>query len=213
MAVAVALRPLAFLHAMTGDFARARQLVQEANATLAELGRMEEAVSHHEASVELLAGRPDEAEARLRPGFEALERMGERNVYATTAALLAEAVHAQRRPAEAAALCAESERCAAPEDVVTQAMWRGVRAKLLAAEGELAAADALAEEAVTLIAASDLLNDHADVLLARAEVLRLAGRDAEAGCIRERAVELYERKGNLVSAARARSWPAVPAPA
>ncbi|MET0770399.1 MAG: AAA family ATPase, partial [Solirubrobacteraceae bacterium] len=213
VAVAIALRPLAFLHAMTGDFARARELSREANGTLAELVRMEDAVSHHDASVELLAGRADEAEARLRPGFEALGRMGERNVYATTAALLAEAVYAQQRPADAAALCAESERCAAPEDVVTQAMWRGVRAKLLAADGEFAAAEALAEEAVTLIAASDLLNDHGDVLLARAEVLRLAGRDADAGRIREQAVELYERKGNLVSAARARSWPTVPAPA
>ena len=213
VAVAVVLRPLAMLHAMTGDFAQARRLLEQATAALAELDRMEEAVSHHEATVELLAGRPGESEARLRPGFEALGRMGERNVYATTAALLAEAVLAQDRPAEAVALCAESERHAAPEDVVTQALWRAVRARVLAAEGDAAAAEALAGEAVALIAASDLLNDHADVLLAHAEVLRLGGRDAEAAGIRQQALELYERKGNLVSAARARSWPVVRAPA
>ena len=96
---------------------------------------MDEAVSHHEALVELLAGRPDVAEAHLRPGYEALERMGERAVLATTAAMLAQAVYLQGRHAEAAVLCRESERHASPEDVATQAMWRGVAAKIHADGG------------------------------------------------------------------------------
>ena len=52
-----------------------------------------------------------------------------------------------------------------------------------------------------------------DALLDLAEVLRLGGRAAEADGAARRALELYERKGNRVSAARARSWPAVAAPA
>ena len=133
VAVAFVLHPLGLLHAMTGEFEHARALVAEANAILAELGRMEQAVSHHEAQVEMLAGRPGTAEERLRSGYEALEQMGEHAVLATTAADLARVVLEQGRDAEAAALCAASERLAAPEDVATQAMcaasapacWRG----------------------------------------------------------------------------------------
>ncbi len=139
--------------------------------------------------------------------------MGERTVLATTAARPGRAVLAQGRDAEAAALCAASERLAAPEDVATQAMWRGVRARLLAAEGEHAAAEALAREAVALIDPTDLLNDRADVLLDLAEVLQRGGRAAEAGRIRERALALYEAKGNLVSAARARALARARSPA
>ena len=106
------------------------QLIREGDEILDELARMESAVSHHEALVEMLAGRPEEAEARLRPGYEKLERMGEHELLATTAALLAQAVYAQGRPEEADELCRVSERIAAPEDIVTQVMWRGMRARI-----------------------------------------------------------------------------------
>ena len=133
--------------------------------------------------------------------------MGEHAVLATTAADLARVVLEQGRDAEAAALCAASERLAAPEDVATQAMWRGVRARLLAGEGEHARAEALAREAVALIDPTDLLNDRADVLLDLAAVLQRGGRAEEAGRIRERALALYEAKGNRISATRARAGP------
>jgi DNA-binding SARP family transcriptional activator len=213
VAVTVALHPLGLLHAMTGDFDLARRLVREAHAILDDLGRMDNAVSHHEAFVELLAGRPAEAEARLRPGYDELERMGERTVLATTAAMLAQAVYAQDRLDEADALCRVSERIAAPEDVTTQALSRGVRAKVRAREGDMEEADALGREAVRLLEATDLLSARGDVLLDLAEVLRLGGRAAEAEVAARRGLELFERKGNLVSAARARSWPTVTAPA
>src|SRR5262249_42170308 len=75
---AVALHPPALLAAMQGDFDEARRLNREADEILRELGRMESAVCHHEAWVEMRAGRPDLAEAGLRLGYEELERMGER---------------------------------------------------------------------------------------------------------------------------------------
>ena len=102
---------------------------------------------------------------------------------------------------------------AAREDVVTQALWRGVRAKIRAGAGELDEADALAREAVRLIEPTDLLTDRGDALLDLAEVLRLGGRATDAEAAARGGLELYERKGNLVSAARARSWPTVTAPA
>ena len=106
VALSVVLHPLAALHAMQGDFDRARRLVREGNAILGELGRLQSAVSHHEALVELLAGEPAAAEAQLRAGYERLEAMGEHTLIATTAAMLAQAVLAQGRPDEAEGYCA-----------------------------------------------------------------------------------------------------------
>ena len=63
----------------------------------------------------------------------------------------------------------------------------------------------LAREAVAFAAESDFLDSHGDALVSLATVLRLAGRPQEAGTALEGALQLYEQKGNEVSAARARS--------
>ncbi len=52
----------------------------------------------------------------------------------------------------------------------------------------------------------DNLNMHGHVLMDLAEVLRLADRRAEAGYCVEEALEVYERKGNTVSATVARTF-------
>jgi tetratricopeptide (TPR) repeat protein len=204
LAVALTLQPLGALHAMTGDFDLARGLVREAGEILGELDRLESAVSHHGVLVELLAGRPDEAEALLRIGFAKLEQMGEHELLSTTAALLAHAVYVQGRPEEADELCRLSERVAADEDIVTQVMWRGVRARLLARAGDAERANALAREAVRLVEPSQLLLLRADALLDLEEVARVTERWEDAQAAARGALDLYERKGDIVSAARAR---------
>jgi len=83
--------------------------------------------------------------------------------------------------------------------------WRSVRAKLLARQGELERAEALAREAVALAAETDFLVLRADALMDLAEVLRAAGRDDEAVPCVEQALELDEQKGNIVGAERGRS--------
>jgi tetratricopeptide (TPR) repeat protein len=205
VAVALTLHPLAALHAMRGEFEQARALIHEGNAILEELGRMQSAVSHHEALVEMLAGDPLEASERLAHGYERLEGMGEKAVLATTAAMLAEALYAQERFEEAERFCSTSERMAAAEDLSTQVIWRGVRAKLLAREGSVAEGEALAREAVGFVSATDLLTRQGDALLDLAEVLRLGGNAAEAEATVREAHERYARKGNVVAAERARS--------
>jgi tetratricopeptide (TPR) repeat protein len=204
VALAVTLHPLGSLHAMTGDFETARRLIREGNDILGELGRMQSAVSHHEALVELLGGQPAAAEQRLRLGYDKLEQMGERGLLATTAAMLAQALYDQGRDEEAEAQCDVSETAAPHEDFVTHVMWRGVRAKLLARAGRIEAAEALSREALDLIERTDLLTHQGDALLDLADVLGLAGRTDEAGEAARGALALYERKGNLVSAQRAR---------
>jgi tetratricopeptide (TPR) repeat protein len=205
VAVALTLHPLGLLHAMTGDFELAHELIREGNESLGELGRMESAVSHHEAIVELMAGRPDLAEQQLRPGYDALERMGERELLSTTAAILAQAVYAQGRCDEADELCGLSERIAASEDVVTQIMWRGMRARLAAREGDAARAETFGREAVRLAESTDLLVLRGDAWLDLEDVARHTGRPADARAAAQRALEHYERKGDQPSAARARA--------
>jgi hypothetical protein len=52
---------------------------------------------------------------------------------------------------------------------------------------------------------TEYLGFHADALVALAEVLRLAGRPAEAATALEQAAGLFDLKGNVVSAADARA--------
>jgi ATP/maltotriose-dependent transcriptional regulator MalT len=134
--------------------------------------------------------------------------MGEQPLLATTAAVLAMAVYAQDRFEEAGDLCDTSERLAAVEDVATQAMWRGVRAKLRARRGDAEPAEALAREAVRLAEPTDLLVVRGDAWLDLAEVLALDARAGEAEAAAAQGFELYMRKGSVVSATRSRVRPA-----
>jgi tetratricopeptide (TPR) repeat protein len=191
---------------MQGEFEVARSLVREANAILDELGRMYTvAVAHHGASVELLAGQPARAEERLRRAYDHLDEMGEKALLATTAGMLAQALYAQGRWDEAERFCVASREAAAAEDLSAQVEWRSVHAKILARQGSRVEAETLSRDAVALVAATDLLTYHGDAMLDLAEVLELSGKSAEARAANRGGLELYERKGNLISAERARS--------
>src|SRR5262249_44631126 len=170
--------PLASRAGMRGEFDVADALVREANETLHQLGSLGW-VSHHEALVRLLAGRPDLAELPLRAGLERLARYEDRGMLATTAAMLAQALYAPGRMEGADQSRAVAARAAAEDDIVTQAIWRGVRAKLLAREGALEKAEALARSAVELVEPTDLLTHRGDALLDLAEVLSARSSESE----------------------------------
>jgi DNA-binding SARP family transcriptional activator len=204
VAEARARQPTAALHAMAGDFDEARRLVQTADEILSELGDLQSAIAQQEALVEMLAGEPAAAEARLRSGYERLEQMGEKALLASTAAMLAQALYAQGRHDEAAQVCEVSEEAAAEDDISAQIGWRGVRAKLRAAE-RWDEAHALAAEAVRLAERTDFLTIHAEALVDLAEVLRQGGRTDEADAALAEALELFERKGDVASLARVRA--------
>jgi len=204
VAEARARQPAAALHAMAGDFDVARRIVRDADEILSELGDLQSAVAQQEALVEMLAGEPAAAEARLRSGYERLEQMGEKALLASTAAMLAQALYAQGRHDEAAQVCDVSEEAAAEDDISAQIGWRGVRAKLLAGE-RWDEAHALAIEAVRLAERTDFLTIHADALVDLAEVVREGGRTDEADAALAAALELYQRKGDVASAARVRA--------
>ena len=86
---------------------------------------------------------------------------------------------------------------------MTQVIWRGVQAKVLAHQGRGEEAESLAREAVTLAEPTDLLLHRGDAMLDLAEVLRTCERIDESDHAAFTALKLYELKGNVAAAARA----------
>jgi ATP/maltotriose-dependent transcriptional regulator MalT len=195
---------LAGLHAMRGDFDEARRLWAEADKLYEVLGLSfrRAARSYIPGAIEMLAGDYDAAERELRWGYETLERMGEKSLRATIAAFLAEVVYELDREEEAGELTEIIEELAAADDLVPQVLWRSVRAKILARRGELEPAEELGREAVSHAAGTDFPDLKASTSLDLAEVLDAAGKTDEAEGLVLHAKELYQRKGNVVAAAR-----------
>jgi Flp pilus assembly protein TadD len=154
----------------------------------------------------MLAGRPATAESKLLVGYQRLAAMGEKSLLATTAAILAQAAFAQGKEDVAEEYCRVSEQTAAADDFPARAAWRGVRAKILAQQGQFDAAEVLAREAVRLVERTDFITAQADSFFDLGAVLERAGRDIGAEPAIRRALELSLQKGNIVSAQRARSW-------
>jgi predicted ATPase/class 3 adenylate cyclase len=195
------------LEAMQGDFTLARELLAEGARTLEEVGLTVWAANTVQEAfmIERLAGTPEAATGDLMRSFETFDEMGEKGFLSTVAGLLAEALYAQGEYAESARFSRECEEAAAPDDALSQMLWRRTRAKILAREGKLERAEALAREAVELATKTDVLNDHADAFVDLAEIHALDGRREEALVEIEEAAKRYELKGNLPSLQRARS--------
>ena len=99
---------------------------------------------------------------------------------------------------------AEHAAAADVTDIDAQFRWRGVRGKVLARQGEHAAAETLLSAAVSLIARTNWLNARAGVQLDLAEVMELAGRRDAALIALRAARDLFDAKENVVASARAR---------
>ena len=180
---ASALRALAGLKAMVGDFGEARELVEAHKAIVQELGLRVTAAAAAETYgiVEMLAGDAAAAERELATGYALLDEIGETQNFPDLAAKLADALYVQGHDDRALELSEVSEAATAPDDRSAGVQWRAVRAKLLARRGELAAAEALAREAVALADETDFTVLRGDAFMDLADVLRTAGRETESG--------------------------------
>lgn len=198
---------LGLMLATTGDLEQAAATFSDALRRAHELGAGWKiaSINMHRGAALLVADDPVGAEEALRPAVEQLQSMGERSMMSTAVALLAEALFRLDRLDEAMLATIVSEGATAPDDLASQMAWRGVRAKVLAARGDIREAERLAREGAAFADESDLLNMAADAHLDLAAVLRTAGRAAEAAEEAARAMNLYERKGNRVSLDRARA--------
>jgi class 3 adenylate cyclase/tetratricopeptide (TPR) repeat protein len=196
----------AVLHAMRGRFELAREQIAKSMALSAEFevwtGRLP---VYDLAYIETLAGNYQAAESALRTGDKqnaSYEEWWGMAFY--TRASIAANLASQHRFDEAASMTEALP--AEPGDwIVPHTVWRSARGQALARLGRLDEAVALAQEAVARSEPTDDLNLRGDALLAQADVLIACQRERDAIVRARAAADLYERKGNVVMAERART--------
>jgi class 3 adenylate cyclase/tetratricopeptide (TPR) repeat protein len=196
---------LAQLRAMNGEIDSARALYRRARSVLRDLGQGVTAASTglDLAIVELRGGDLAMAELEVRADFEFLEQAGETYFLSTMAALLARIAREQGRDADALALTERSEAIAVSDDVLTQAMWRAVRAPVLARAGQFELAEQLARQAIVLLRDVEAPGYQGDALVELAAVLQMAGKIDDAKQASDQAFQLLHAKGDRPFAARA----------
>jgi tetratricopeptide (TPR) repeat protein len=194
----------AVLEAMRNRFDAGREKAARGSSILEDLGRRVTAVGscYFAARVELLADEPVRAEGIARSALDTLDTLGETVNSAVLATLLAESLCRQGRFDEAEAATQMSERLAWPDDLHAQVGWRAARAQAWAGRDEAQRGEELAREAIALLEDTDDIDLRGDAFVALGTTLSGAERhDAYA-----EAIVLYEAKGNLASAERARRF-------
>ena len=202
-----AMRSLGGLKAMRGDFDGARADIAEANRLAAEVGNrqiVESSGAHFSAGVELLAGDPHRALDVALPSYEAMAATGDLAFSSTAAGHVAWALLELGRLDDAERYARIALDTAAASDAASQTLGRQIDGQVLAHRGDFEEAERLLREAVAIGKDGEYLNNHAAVVLAYGEVLRLAGRLAEAAEAVSEAADLFGRKGNVVMLDRAR---------
>jgi class 3 adenylate cyclase/tetratricopeptide (TPR) repeat protein len=154
--------------------------------------------------VEALAGNLEQAALAAEAGCRVLEEDDERSILSSMAGKLGRVLAELGRLEEAEAWAEKGQSLGAEDDAMTQFLCRQAKAKVLARRGEMDAAVRLAREAVDIALETDMLNGQGDVYTDLGEVLALAGGTTGAAEAYELALDCYERKGNVVSARRAR---------
>jgi class 3 adenylate cyclase/tetratricopeptide (TPR) repeat protein len=197
---------MAGLQAMHGELAEARESYRRAAVTLEELGLelARAALTQIGVPLELLAGDPPAAEREARKGAEIFSRFGSASVQAP---LIAEALYAQGRFAEAAQALETAGVESGPAIAPWQVRWRIVAARLAIADERTADALETAQAGVELAERTDDLNLRADAFAALGDALLAAGRPDDSAEAVARARAFYDAKGNLAAAAM------LPAPA
>jgi len=200
------LRVRAGLLGMAGRFEEAHAAVDRSVALFEDLGTPMAVVSMNQVTAETLRleGRLDEAERLLREKHEAYDSMGETGFNSTICGVLAQTLCDLGRYDEADAFAEKSRTLAAEDDFASQALWRMGRGRVLAASGAFEEALRLVDEAVAIMERTDYLVFQGDGHEVRGQVLAAAGRGDDARAEFVDALARYERKGNVVAAARIR---------
>jgi tetratricopeptide (TPR) repeat protein len=196
----------AFLAALVGDFDRAWRLAGAARRLFSDLGIAmgEVACAQLDFEIALRVGDLRSVEGTLRAADHLLADMGEWAARSTVLAMLAH-VHAGLGRLDEAKDAAElARKLTQPGDLYSDVLWRTALARVLDQRGD-PAAEALAQEAVGLAAASDWLCLHGGALLHLAEIRRRVGKADEASAAAAAALALFEEKGDLASGHHARA--------
>jgi tetratricopeptide (TPR) repeat protein len=201
---ALLLGEIARLYAALGRFEKAKAVIERSLAALDELGqRTASSFFDTLAQIEIETGNLHAAEETLLRGLRSAEEIGYRYGQTALMARLSLVLYEQGRYDEALPATEASEELGAGRPGFSQALWRAVRAMVLARRGEFGPAEELARKAVARMG-DESPGSAAEMLMYLSEVLRLGGRPHDARAALVEAVHLLERKEH-VAASRARA--------
>ena len=192
---------------MKGDASSARQLANRARSIYADMGlpfllaRSTSVLS----LIELLAGDLTATERGLRESYDTLRESRETGFLSTVVSILADALCDQDKIGEAEQMAERAIEMSSPDDLDPLTRAKGVLAVARARAGDNAGAEALASEAVESCRSTDLIMILSDALRRQGQVLNESGKTDQAARALREALGLYERKGNVVMAARLRA--------
>jgi predicted ATPase/class 3 adenylate cyclase len=198
---------LAALLATQGRFEDARALIARSRSDIQELGigTLWTTIELWSVHVETLAGNLQGAERAARAALEHSAEIGDTWFYVAASVDLARVVYDQGRPDESLRILDESEGHPTLPDLEIVAKRPATRALALARLGRIEEAETFARKAVSYAEGTQFVGYHANALLVLAEVLRLADQQQKAVPLVEEAVALFDLKGNVVSATKARA--------
>lgn len=197
---------LAHVHARLGDFELARSLAARCREIAAESGQrsLSALLTEVAADVETLAGDHAAAERILAEGCDWFVAMGQPHMVLETLHALTQV--AGGRPVDMERLAGVAAHWSPVVVGLRGFGQRGSSRALLEAAmagahlsaGRLVEAERDARSAVEFFATTDFITFHADSALILGDVLRAAGRRAEADAEFQRTLDLYRQKGNIV---------------
>ena len=193
--------------ARAGRFEESQQAFEAARGLFSDLGNPVHIayLTLSTSGVEPLVGNPAAAERELLPAIAFFEERGANHIAASLLPILAGVRVLQGRAGEALELTERTEEIAAADDLDAQVKWRLARTQALIASQRLPEAERFSREAIAAADAADMTVLSADSFTALADVLLAAGSPSEAVPALERALALYEAKGDVVSAVKRRS--------
>ena len=182
----------AILKGLLGDRPGAEAAQSESTSIMDDLGLPSHGFRHAYTSYVL-----DDLPHALRLAREEaanLERRGETGRRSTMAGLEAWILALTGEDVEATRAVDVSRQLGAPDDAITQFLWRAAAGVVLARRGETEEADRITAEGVAIADNTDFF-DAGTAWLARAWVLSMAGRTADATEAAHRARKVYAAKG------------------
>jgi class 3 adenylate cyclase/tetratricopeptide (TPR) repeat protein len=183
----------------------AMRLIGEAESLVADRGLFRAVgVRRVTGEAQLLAGDPASAEATLGALCDTLEAIDDWGHFASVVPPFADALWNQGRGEEAMPRIELARRHMIEDDADAQVGVTRVRARVLALRGEMEEAVGEARRAVERASRTAFLELHARALVDLGTVYELAGDPDAAVHAFEEACALFERKGYVVGAARAR---------
>ena len=197
---------LARLLAMQGDFDEARELFVFGQEFYRAAGMAVSAagITLHGAWIEHHAGDPAAEEAHLRQGVAELRALGNQAFFSTVAVRLAQHLYTHGRFDEARDMCAVVREASPADDLINFVFADAIEGCLLSRDDRHEEAEACIDRALEAVETTDFFFARADVRLLHAEALSRAGEAAAASRAAAFVLALFDEKGDITGAARAR---------